>query len=82
MKSQNKITLSESIKRNPYLNIKNCTDLSDINAGLDFIADLKRQFGERISLLKLYNKFLDKKIKLQESPKKKMLQDWVNKTMK
>ena len=56
------MTLSEKISSNPYLKVRNCTDLADLEAGMDELRKLDLEFGEKNkTLLKLWAKFLDKK---------------------
>lgn len=56
------MTLSETIKSNPYLKVSNCTDIADIDAAIDQLRILDAKFGEdNKTLLKLWGKFLDKK---------------------
>jgi hypothetical protein len=60
------MTLSEKINSNPYLNVSNCTDIADLEAGIDELKKLDAEFGEdNKTLLKLWAKFLNKKKKLE-----------------
>lgn len=60
-------TLTEKIKSNPYLKISNCTDIADIEAAMDDLRKLDAEYGEdNKTLLKLWNKFLEKKKKLEK----------------
>ena len=59
------MTLAEKIKSNPYLKISNCTDVADLEAGMDCLRELDKEFGSSNPvLLKLWAKFLDKKNRL------------------
>ena len=56
------MTLSEKISSNPYLKVGNCTDLADLEAGMDELRKLDLEFGEKNqTLLNLWAKFLAKK---------------------
>lgn len=58
--------LSDLIKKNPYLKLSNCVDLSDINCAIDELRRLDSEFGkENPTLLRLWSKFLDKKNKFE-----------------
>jgi len=63
------MTLTEKIKSNPYLKVSNCTDISDLEAGMDALRKLDAEFGENNQiLLNLWAKFLDKKKKMEAKP--------------
>ncbi len=56
------MTIKDAIKKDPYLNPSNCTDLADIEYAIDQLRKLDAIFGkENKKLLKLWRKFLDKK---------------------
>ena len=60
------MTLTEKINSNPYLKVSNCTDIADLEAGIDALKELDKEFGDdNKTLLKLWAKFLDKKKKLE-----------------
>lgn len=60
------MTLSQKINSNPYLKVRNCTDISDIEYAMDELRKLDAEYGnENKTLLKLWAKFLDKKKKLE-----------------
>jgi hypothetical protein len=60
------MTLTEKINNNPYLKVSNCTDIADLETGIDNLKKLDAEFGENNkTLLKLWAKFLDKKNKLE-----------------
>ena len=60
------MTLSEKIKSNPYLKVSNCTDISDLDYAMSELRKLDKEFGENNkTLLNLWEKFLDKKKKLE-----------------
>jgi hypothetical protein len=60
------MTLTEKINSNPYLKVSNCTDIADLETGIDNLKKLDAEFGENNkTLLKLWAKFLDKKNKLE-----------------
>jgi hypothetical protein len=64
--NKKKMTLAQTIKSNPYLNVSNCTDVADLESGMDALRELDKKFGEsNPRLLKLWAKFLDKKNKLK-----------------
>ena len=42
----NKMSLSEKIKRNPYLKISNCTDINDVYYATDCLRELDKEYGE------------------------------------
>jgi hypothetical protein len=60
------MTLAQKINNNPYLKVSNCTDIADLEAAMDDLRQLDKEFGEsNKTLLKLWTKFLDKKKKLK-----------------
>jgi hypothetical protein len=60
------MNLAATIKNNPYLNVNNCTDISDLESAMDELRILDLKFGENNKvLLNLWAKFLDKKKKLE-----------------
>ncbi len=60
------MTLTKKINSNPYLKVSNCADIADLEAGIDALRELDKEFGEsNPKLLKLWAKFLDKKNKLK-----------------
>ena len=60
------MTLTEKIKRNPYLKVSNCTDIADIEYAIDELKKLDAEYGENNqTLLKLWAKFLYKKKKME-----------------
>jgi len=61
------MTLAQTIKSNPYLNVSNCTDVADLESGMDALRELDKKFGDtNKTLLKLWGKFLDKKKRLEK----------------
>ena len=59
------MTLSQKIANEPYLKVSNCTDISDLEYGIDQLKKLDAEYGENNkTLLKLWGKFLDKKKKI------------------
>ena len=59
------MTIKDAIKKDPYLNPENCTDLADIEYAIDELRRLDIVYGkENKTLLKLWSKFLDKKASL------------------
>jgi ribosomal protein S17 len=60
------MTLTEKINSNSYLKVSNCTDIADLEYGMDELRKLDAEFGEdNKTLLKLWAKFLDKKKKME-----------------
>jgi hypothetical protein len=60
------MTLTDKINSNPYLKVSNCTDIADIEYGIDELRKLDAEFGaDNKTLLKLWERFLDKKKKLE-----------------
>jgi hypothetical protein len=60
------MTLAQKIKSNPYLKVSNCTDIADLEAAMDELRKLDKEYGnDNKTLLKLWAKFLDKKKKLE-----------------
>jgi hypothetical protein len=64
-KTHSNMKLKDAIKKDPYLNPSNCTDLSDIEYAIDQLRNLDSIYGkENKTLLNLWRKFLDKKASL------------------
>lgn len=60
------MTLAQKIANEPYLKVRNCTDIADLEYGIDQLKKLDAQYGaNNKTLLKLWAKFLDKKKKLE-----------------
>ena len=67
------MTLADKINSNPYLKVSNCSDVVDIEAGIDALRDLDKEFGKgNKTLLKIWAQFLNKKKRLEHiKPTKK-----------
>jgi hypothetical protein len=60
------MTLAQKIANEPYLKVSNCTDIADIEYGIDQLKKLDAEYGaNNKTLLKLWAKFLDKKKKME-----------------
>jgi hypothetical protein len=60
------MTLAQKIANEPYLKVSNCTDIADIEYGIDQLKKLDAEYGaNNKTLLKLWAKFLDKKKKMK-----------------
>lgn len=60
------MTLTQAIKSNSYLKVRNCTDLADVNFALDELRKLDAKFGENSKMLmRLWTRFLNKKESLK-----------------
>ena len=60
------MTLAQKIANEPYLKVSNCTDIADIEYGIDQLKKLDAEYGgSNRTLLKLWVKFLAKKKKLE-----------------
>ena len=60
------MTLAQKIKSNPYLKPSNCTDISDLEYGIDELQKLDAEYGaNNKTLLKLWAKFFDRKKKIE-----------------
>lgn len=73
-KPQTMSQLTKRIKSNSYLKVSNCTDLADIEAAMDDLRELDKEFGsDNQTLLNLWAKFIEKKKKLQAKETKSNL---------
>ena len=60
------MTLSQKIKRNPYLKPYNCSDLADYDVAIIELEKLDAEYGaNNKTLLKLWAKFFDRKKKIE-----------------
>jgi hypothetical protein len=60
------MNLAEHIAKNPYLKVSNCTDVADLEAGMDALRELDKIFGDNNkTLLNLWAKFIAKKKQIQ-----------------
>lgn len=59
------MTLTQKINSNPYLKVSNCTDISDLEAAMDMVIELEKEFGETKRTQKLWLSLWDKKRKLE-----------------
>ena len=61
------MTLSDKIKKNPYLKVSNCMDLADVKYAISCLIELDEEFGkENKTLIKMWDRFLRKKKKLEQ----------------
>lgn len=60
------MTLQEKIKSNPYLKVSNCTDIADLESAMDDLRVLDKEYPNSIVLLKIWEKMLNKKQRLQK----------------
>ena len=66
-RNKKKMTLAQTIKSNPYLNVSNCTDVADLEHAMDCLRKLDREFGENNkTLLAIWSKMLNKKKQLEK----------------
>lgn len=60
------MTHEEKIKSNPYLKVSNCTDIADLESAMDDLRVLDKEYPNSIVLLKIWEKMLNKKQRLQK----------------
>ena len=58
------MTLTQSIKSNPYLKIRNCSDKNDCRYGIEECKRLEKKYGQSKSLDKIWIALINKKNKL------------------